>query len=182
LILSPLRGKMSNLRSDLIRLAHTNPDLRSHILPILKEADAPDFQGWLNRLGLVQALKAATSRPLAGMSPEQKAIITKAAALLKAIEALPASKAPAPAAPTVKLPPGNPLASLPSNTVDAMIYARYPSYFDGELPQSSRVEILNNIRAKWAKMSPEELKELLAWVKKNAPMLRQELTRHGLVL
>jgi hypothetical protein len=29
---------MSDLRSDLIRLAHEDPELRTHILPLLKEA------------------------------------------------------------------------------------------------------------------------------------------------
>lgn len=32
---------MRTLRSQIIKLAHTSPELREHLLPLLKEADAP---------------------------------------------------------------------------------------------------------------------------------------------
>lgn len=51
---------MSTLRTSLIRLAHTNPDLRSHLLPLLKSAALPPAKTWLEQqLGKVFNSEAA---------------------------------------------------------------------------------------------------------------------------
>lgn len=51
---------MSTLRSSLIRLAHTNPELRSHLLPLLKSAAvSPSWQGLSSSLGKMYAYEAA---------------------------------------------------------------------------------------------------------------------------
>jgi hypothetical protein len=174
---------MSTLRSSLIRLAATNPEVRPYILPILQvKVASPDFLDWLRRTGLAQALKAATSAPPSGLTPEQKAVITKASHLLKVISSLPVVTAPpAVQEPGTKYPPGSFLSLLPSKVVDNMIYVRYPYFFDGEQSAYSRESTLNDLRRKWSQMPPEELKDLLTWISRNSPTMRRELTRYGVL-
>jgi hypothetical protein len=51
---------MSPLRTSLIRLAHQQPNLRPHLLPLLKEAALPPAQTWLEQqLGKVFHSEAA---------------------------------------------------------------------------------------------------------------------------